>query len=58
MAEITIVKLLKMPQKLNILRLLNILFIDDIGQVSEELLSLLDIILQRICDSNIFMGVY
>ena len=58
MAEITIVKLLKMPQKLNILRLLNILFIDDIGQVSAELLSLLDIILQRICDSNIFMGVY
>ena len=56
MAEIAIVKLLRMPKKLNVLRSLNILFIDEIGQVSAELLSVLDIILRRIRDSNIFMG--
>ena len=56
MAEIAIVKLLRMSHKLNVLRLLNILFVDEIGQVSAELLSVLDIILGRIRDSNIFMG--
>ena len=56
MSEIVIVKLLRMHQKLNVLRLLNILFVDEISQVSAELPSVLDIILRRIRDINIFMG--
>ena len=52
MAEIAIIRLLHDPKKLNLLR---ILLKNEIGQLSSELLSGLDI-LRRIQDTNIFMG--
>jgi len=56
MAEIAITTLLRDPKKLNLLRMLDMLFIDEIGQLSSELLAVLDIILRRLRDTNIFMG--
>ena len=36
--------------------MIDILFIDEIGQLPAELLAVLDIILRRLRDTNIFMG--
>ena len=44
MAEILITKLLKKQEILYVLRVLDIIFIDDIGQVPDEILFVLDII--------------
>ena len=55
-AETAIAKLLQEPEKLNILRCLDVLFIDEIGQVSAELLSTIDMILRRIRNSHIVFG--
>ena len=43
-AESAIATLMKYPERLNILRTLDVLFIDEIGQVLSELLSVIDII--------------
>ena len=56
MAEIAITKILRDPKKLNLLRKIDVLFIDEIGQLSSELLAVIEIILRRIRDNNIFMG--
>ena len=56
MAEIAITKLLRDPKKINLLRALDCLFLDEIGQLSAELLAVLDIILRRVKDTNIFFG--
>ena len=42
--------------KLDFLRTLDVLFYDEIGQLSAEMLSLLDCILRRIRSSNVFFG--
>ena len=56
MAEFTITLLLNTPAKLNVLRMLSILFFDKVVQLSAEILYALDIILRRICDENILLG--
>ena len=48
LAENAISNLLRKPERLYILKSLNILIIDEIGQVSSELLALLNMILQYI----------
>ena len=57
MAEITITKLPRPPSKIKTLRTLNILFIDEIGQLSKETISVLDIILCKIRDNNFLMVI-
>ena len=54
-AEIAITRLLRKPAKLNMLRMLNILFLDEVGQLSAEIFSTLDIIFIRVHDNNIFL---
>ena len=55
-AETAIARLLQEPEKENILRCLDILFIDEVGQVSAELLSTYDMILRRIRNTQIVFG--
>ena len=55
-AELAIIKLMQNPVKLNVLRSLELLLLDEAGQMSAELLSVLDIILRRIRSNNIFLG--
>ena len=55
MAELLITQLLIKAVKLNMMRILSILFLDEIGQLSVEILSVLDIILRRIRDNSIFL---
>lgn len=56
MAELAITKLLRDPKRLFLIQKLDILFFDEIGQLSSELLAVLDIIFCRIRDTNIFFG--
>ena len=56
MAIQAIARLDKNPTKKNWLQSVNILFIDELGQVSCELLSLLDIILRIIRERTIYLG--
>ena len=56
LAESAIAALLRNPTKLQVLKQLNLLFIDEIGQISTEMLALLDKILQNIRGNHIFMG--
>ena len=56
LAELAVISLQKQVEFLGLLRTLDILFVDEIGQLSAELLSTLDIILRRIRCSSIFMG--
>ena len=55
-AELAILKLLRNPKKLDLVRTLDIIFFDEMGQVSSEYLSTLDIILRKVRGSNIFFG--
>ena len=55
-AELSIVSLKRHPEKLQILQMMDILFFDEIGQLSANMLSCLDIILRRVRDNNIFLG--
>ena len=45
MAESSFIKLLRDPTKLNALQVVNIVFLDEAGQLFAELLSVLDIVL-------------
>ena len=54
--ELALINLLNNNEKLLFLRTLNVLFLDEIGQISTELLCIMDIILRRIRDNDIFMG--
>ena len=56
LAELAVISLQKHPEFLVFLRRLDVLFVDEIGQLSAELLSTLDIIMRRIRDSSLFMG--
>ena len=56
LAEKAIIALMSKPEKLKFIRILNILLIDEIGQLSSEFLSSLDIILRRIRNNDIFLG--
>ena len=56
LAELAIEGLLQNPVTLHTIRMIHILFIDEIGQISSEMLSTLDIILRRIRNSNMFFG--
>ena len=55
-AERAIAKLLKHPKKLNFILSLDILFIDEFGQLSSELISIIDIIVRKIRNKNLFFG--
>ena len=55
-AEVAIANLMQNPERMNILRTLDILFVDEIGQLPAELLSVIDIILRRIRDSQVVFG--
>ena len=56
LAEMSVIALQKQPKKLALLRYLDVLFVDELGQLSAEMLSVLDIVLRRIRDSSLFMG--
>ena len=56
MAELAIIQLQRKPQMLTFLLSLDVLFADELGQLSAELLSVLDMILRRIRESTLFMG--
>ena len=56
MAELAICKLMRQPERHNLIMILDVLFLDEIGQLSAELLSVLDIILRKLRNNNIFMG--
>ena len=56
LAELAIISLQKKPELFAFLRRLDILFIDECGQINAELLSVLDIILRKVRDSSLFMG--
>ena len=55
-AELAILVLLRKPKKMDFLRAINILFFDEMGQVSDVVLAILDIILRKVRNSNIYMG--
>jgi hypothetical protein len=55
-AELAISRLQRFPEKINLLRILDVLFLDEIGQLPAEMLSTIDIILRRVCNTDIFMG--
>lgn len=56
LAEMAHISLLKAPDKLALLRKVDIFFIDEFGTVSAELLSTMDIIMRRLRNSSQFMG--
>ena len=55
-AELSCAKLNKKIERENLLRTIDVMFLDEIGQVSSELLSVLDIIFRRVRGNSIFMG--
>ena len=55
-AEAEISRLQRNPEKFNLLRMLDILFFDEIGQLSAEIFTEIEIILRRVRDSNTFMS--
>ena len=55
LSETAICNLLRKPERLYILKVSNVLFMDEIGQVSSELLALLNMILQNI---RIYIYIY
>ena len=56
LAELAIIALQKKPELFAFLRRLDVLFLDECGQVSAELLSILDIIMRKVRNSSLFMG--
>ena len=55
-AEIAITRLLRDPKRLAIVLKLDFLFFDEVGQLSSEMLNVLDIIFRRIRETNILLG--
>ena len=51
-----ILRLFKNPTKLDFLCSMQILFIDEMGQMDDTMLAILDIILRKVKKSNIYMG--
>ena len=56
MAETALQSLMQNPVSLNILKMVDVLFLDEVGQISSEMLSCLDMILRRVRNNNIFLG--
>ena len=56
LAELAVINLLKRQNALDFLLQLDVLYMDEMGQVSAELLSVLDIIMRKIRRSSLFMG--
>ena len=57
MAESAYFKLQQYPEKINLLRVVDVLFIDEIGQLPAEIFSTIEIILRRVRNhSNVFLG--
>ena len=56
MAEGSLLSLVQNPVALNILKMVDVLFLDEVGQISSEMLSCLDMILRRVRSNNIFLG--
>lgn len=56
MAELALLSLYKNPVALYILQTIDVLFVDELGQLSAQLILVLDIILHRIRNSNQYMG--
>ena len=56
LAELAITKLIGKPKNLIILLMMQVLFIAELGQVSTEILAILDIILRKIRNSNMYLG--
>ena len=55
-AELAILKLLRNPKNIELLRSLDMICFDEMGQVSSELISKFDIICRKIRNSNTCMG--
>lgn len=55
-AELTVQRLLQNPVRLSLLKVLEILFFDELGQCPAELINCLDLIMRKIRNSNLFMG--
>ena len=55
-SELAIIKLMKSPKRIEFIRSIDVLFFDEMGQVSSEFLATFDIILRKIRNSNIYMG--
>ena len=55
-AELAVIKILRDPSLHNFLCTLDVLMVDEMGQLSAEMLSVMDIIFRRLRDSSIFMG--
>lgn len=55
-AEMAFIALMGKPAKLKFLVVMNILFIDELSQVSSEMLGTLDVLLRKIRNNDIFMG--
>ena len=56
LAECALINLSKQPVKLFVLQTMDLLFVDEIGQVSAQLLSVLVMIMRKVKDNDIFMG--
>jgi predicted GIY-YIG superfamily endonuclease len=56
LAELAVIKLYKHPDKLALLQRLDVLAFDELGQISSELKSCIDMIMRRIRDSDQYMG--
>ena len=56
LAELAIIGMKRKPEWIQVISSLNILFIDEIGQLSAEMLCTLDIILRKVRQNNIFLG--
>lgn len=55
-AELAVLRLLKNPTKLDFICTLQILFVDEMGQMDDGMLAILDIIFRKLKKSNIYMG--
>ena len=56
LAEAALQSLIQHPVSLNVLKMVDVLFLDEVGQISCEMLSCLDMILRRVRNNNIFLG--
>ena len=56
LAELAIIALQKHPEFLALLRYLDVLFVDELGQLSASMVAVLDLVMRKIRNSSLFMG--
>jgi len=56
LAEMALMKLFRRPKLMAYLRQMDVLYFDELGLLSDKIMSTLDIIFRRIRDSSLFMG--